>query len=181
MRFPLSSCQELPIFASQLQLYEAIYACVSGCSPACALLEIIWRGSTPIQHLNAVTWYPPACWCRAEKQTTFTLVFDKLIAICRDHRNARYLRDTAHSCTDVMNSSHITSLFLETIYQSSIFTVVTKYGHTNSIVVYHVTVNAEGIVSSFAVGISDVGITCGLSATRFYFAAGFTLMGKRNT
>ena len=109
---------------------------------------------------------PPACWCRAEKQTSFTLVFDKLLAICRDHRNARYLRDTAHSCTDVMNSSHITSLFLETIYQSSIFTVVTKYNHTNSILIYHVTVDAKAIVSSFAVGINDVRITWGLSATR---------------
>ena len=62
-----------------------IYTCVWGCSPACALLEIILRGSTPIQHLNAVTWYPPACWYRTEKQTTFTLLFDKLFAICRDH------------------------------------------------------------------------------------------------
>ena len=73
-----------------------------------------------------------------------------------------------------MNISHITSLFLETIYQSSIFTVVTKYSHTNSILVYHVTVDAEGIVSSFAVGVNDVRTTWGLSATRFYFAAGFT-------
>ena len=143
-------------------------------APACALLEIILRGSTPIQLLNAVTWYPPACWCRTEKQTTFTLVFDKQLAICRDHRNARYLRDTAHSCPDVIDISHITALFLETIYQSSIFTVVTKYSHTDSIPVYHVTVDAEGIVSSFAVGIDDVRTTWGLSATRFYFAAGFT-------
>ena len=151
-----------------------IYTCVWGCSPACALLEIILRGSTSIQLLNAVTWYPPACCCRTEKQTTFTLVFDKQLAICRDHRNARYLRDTAHSCPDVINISHITALFLETIYQSSIFTVVTKYSHTDSIPVYHVTVDAEGIVSSFAVGINDVRTTWGLSATRLYFAAGFT-------
>ena len=95
-----------------------IYTCVWGCSPACALSEIIWRGSTPIQHLKAVTWYLPACWCRTEKQTTFTLVFDKLFAICRDHRNVRYLHDTAHSCPDVINISHITALFLETIYHS---------------------------------------------------------------
>ena len=156
-----------------------IYTCVWGCSPACALLEIIWRGSTPIQHLNVVTWYPPACWCRAEKQTTFTLVFDKLLAICRDHRNARYLRDTAHSCPDVMNISHITSLFLETIYQSSIFTVVTKYSHTNSILVYHVTVDAKGIVSSFAVGINDERITFTfLFRITFLFRCRFYLNGK---
>ena len=148
-----------------------IYTCVWGCSPACALLEIILRGSTPIQLLNAVMWYPPACWCRTEKQTTFTLVFDKLLAICRDHRNARW---NTYSCPDVINISHITALFLETIYQSSIFTVVTKYSHTNSILVYHVTVDAEGIVSSSAVGVNDVRTTWGLSATRFYFAAGFT-------
>ena len=34
---------------------RAIYSYVWGCSPACALFEINWRGSTPIQQLNAVT------------------------------------------------------------------------------------------------------------------------------
>ena len=34
----------------------------------------------------------------AEKQTTFTLLFDKMLAMCRDKRNVRYLRDNAHSC-----------------------------------------------------------------------------------
>ena len=174
MRFQLSSCQELPIFASQLQLYEVSTHVFGDVAPHAHFWKSSWEGSTPIQLLNAVTWYPSACCCRAEKQTTSTLVFDKLLAKWREHRNARYLRDTAHSCPDVMNISHITSLFLETIYQSSIFTVVTKYSHTDSIPVYHVTVDAEGIVSSFAVGINDVWTTWGLSATRFYFAAGFT-------
>ena len=76
------------------------YTYVWGCSPAYALFEINSRGSTRIQQLNAVTWYPPACcWVvRTEKQTTFTIVFDKLLAMCRDNGNERYLRDTAHSC-----------------------------------------------------------------------------------
>ena len=57
-------CQKTAVFTPNKIVFGTVATAGTVCTcvghPACALVQISWRGSTPIRHSNHVTWYPTA-------------------------------------------------------------------------------------------------------------------------
>ena len=101
--------------------------------PTCALTTD--RCSTPVRHLNRITWHPPGC-SIFEHLWTITLILDKLLTVWGNSGETRQLGQT-RSC--VMNVTCVTSWRFASIHQCSAFTVVTDDCHATSTLVTHVT------------------------------------------
>ena len=123
--------------------------------PACALTTD--RCSTPVRHLNRITWYPPSIRTNAiispEQNRVITLIFNKLFTVWRDSSETCQLRQT-RPC--VMNVTWVTTSTAISTHMGSAFTVVTYYCHANSTLISHVTEDCEWCLASFAIWINDV-------------------------
>ena len=88
--------------------------------PACALATA-GVCSTPVRHITRVTWHPPAI-IALQQQWIKTLILDKLFTVRGDIGEADALLKIRFR---VFNISWIRSCLFKSIYQRSVFAVVT--------------------------------------------------------
>ena len=130
--------------------------------PACALVTN-WC-STPVRHLDRVTWHPPSVWITIEEQHwIITLILNKLFTVQRDTGETCQLRQT---CSCVMNVTWVAAsgfITFAIVHVRSALTIVTNDCHANALFVCHITEHCEWCQSSLAIWIDDVISVCTVS------------------